>query len=77
MPKLGFGVAADIAKAAASYPSVLAFQSVAGILDLRSLWQAVRARPLPQGGLSGLTATLLGAGTNGRRAHHHTFTQKR
>lgn len=40
VPKLGFGVAADVAKAAASYPGVAAFREVAGILDLRSLWQA-------------------------------------
>lgn len=38
--KLGFEVAGDVAKLAASWPQVAAFRSVAGVLDLRPLWVA-------------------------------------
>lgn len=38
--KLGFAVSGDVAKLANSWPQIQAFQHVAGVLDLKTLWIA-------------------------------------
>jgi uncharacterized protein with PIN domain/prolyl-tRNA editing enzyme YbaK/EbsC (Cys-tRNA(Pro) deacylase) len=60
VPKLGYGVAADLVKAAQGAPRVAALAAARGMLDLRDAWRAARREEPPAGGLAGASAVALG-----------------
>ena len=59
---VGFGVVADVRRAASSAPRCAALRRLAGprVVDLRDVWRSARGGEPPPGGLAGAAAAALG-----------------